>query len=92
MFNMLDMYNFTVIAAIWLTISLAFAVPVAVSASRRKMNPFGWGILAFLAWIPGLIMFLIFMRPKFTDVKCTSCGQMIPKNHIYCPFCGHKDN
>lgn len=76
----------------WLAISLAFAIPIGISASRRKMNQFGWGILAFFTWVIGLVIFLIFINPKCDDVKCSSCGEMIPKNHVYCPFCGHNDN
>lgn len=82
----------TTLVAMWLAISLAFAIPVGVSASRRKMNPFGWSILVFFTWAVGLVIFLIFIKPKCDDVKCVSCGEMIPKNHIYCPFCGHSAN
>lgn len=77
--------------AVWLIISLCFAIPTAISASRRGMNPLGWGALTFFTWVVGLIIFLICIKPKCDDVKCPACGGMIPKIHVYCPFCGHKD-
>lgn len=80
-----------IVFAILLIISLCFAIPTGISASRRKMNPVGWGALTFFTWVLGLVVFLICLKPKCDDVKCVACGQLIPKNHVYCPFCGHKD-
>lgn len=77
--------------AILLTISLGFAIAVGISASKRGMNPVGWGILTFFTWIFGLIIFLLFLNPKVDDVKCAGCGKSIPRNHMYCPFCGYKE-
>lgn len=77
--------------AILLTISLGFAIATGISASKRGMNPVGWGILTFFTWITGLIIFLLFAKPKIDVVKCLSCGKSIPRNHVYCPFCGHKE-
>ncbi len=80
-----------VFLGILLIISLSFAIPTGISASRRKMNPVGWGALTFFTWLVGLVVFLIFLKPKCDDVKCVACGEWIPKIHVYCPFCGHKD-
>lgn len=75
---------------LWLAISLGFAIPTGISASKRGMNPVGWGILTFLTWLSGLIIFLLFAKPKADEVSCEACGQRIPRNHVYCPFCGHQ--
>ncbi|MGN0474051.1 MAG: hypothetical protein ACI4IJ_03085 [Acutalibacteraceae bacterium] len=80
-----------ILFAIWLVISLCFAIPTGISASGRRMNPFGWGALTFFTWVVGLVIFLIYLKPKCDDVKCSACGEMIPRVHVYCPFCGHKD-
>lgn len=78
--------------AILLTISLGFAIATGISASKHGMNPVGWGTLTFFTWIIGLTIFLLVLKPKIDDVKCISCGKSIPRNHVYCPFCGNKES
>lgn len=80
-----------ILTAILLGISLGFAIPIGISASRRGMNAVGWGALAFFTWLAGLIIFLLFAQPKRDNVICTACGASIPRVHRFCPFCGHQD-
>lgn len=79
------------VIVIWLAGSLGFAIPTGISAAKRGMNAVGWGILAFLTWLSGLIIFLLFAKPKADEVACAACGERIPRNHMYCPFCGHRE-
>ncbi len=81
-----------ILTAILLGISLGFAIPIGISASRRGMNAVGWGVFAFFTWFTGLIVFLLFAKPKTDDMACSACGQRIPRNHVYCPFCGHRES
>ena len=83
--------SFAIFAVVMLGISLAFAVPTGVSASKRGMNALGWGALAFFTWLMGLLLFLLCKNPVIDDVVCVKCGSRIPKNHVYCPFCGYKE-
>lgn len=58
-------------------------------ASRRYMsNPFGWGVLAVLANIPGLLIYLAIRPKRGVRSNCTSCYQIVPKDSNYCPHCG----
>ena len=82
---------FILLAVILLVISLGFAIPIGISASRRGMNAIGWAVLAFFTWIVGLLFFLFNIQPVNTDTLCPVCGNWIPMNHVYCPFCGHRD-
>lgn len=81
----------TILIILWLAGSLGFAIPTGISAAKRGMNPVGWGILTFLTWLSGLIIFLLFAKPKTEEVTCVACGQRIPQIHVYCPFCGHRE-
>lgn len=78
------------IAVILLAVSLGFAIPIGVSASHRGMNSIGWAALAFFTWIVGLVLFLLNLQPIITDTPCPACGNMIPIDHVFCPFCGHR--
>lgn len=80
-----------ILAAVMAGVSLAFAVPTGVSASKRGMNPLGWGTLAFFTWIVGVVIYLICIKPRRDEVICAACGNSIPRQHVFCPFCGHKD-
>jgi hypothetical protein len=82
---------FIMIAVILLAVSLGFAVPIGISASHRGMNPIGWAILAFFTWIAGLVLFLLHLQPVISEMQCPVCGNLIPIQHVFCPFCGHRD-
>lgn len=77
---------------IWLAISLGFAIPTGISAAKRGMNSAGWGMLTFFTWVMGLILFLLFAKPKADEVTCAACGEKIPRVHVYCPFCGYRES
>lgn len=85
-------YATMILMIIWLAISLGFAIPTGISAAKRGMNSVGWGILTFFTWVTGLILFLLFAKPKADEVKCAVCGEKIPRVHVYCPFCGHRES
>lgn len=82
---------YIIIVVMLLAISLGFAIPIGICASRRGMNPVGWGVLAFFTWIVGLVLFLLNIQPVMNDMRCPFCGNLIPINHVFCPFCGHRD-
>ena len=83
--------SFLFLAVVMIAISLSFAIPIGISASHREMNAIGWAVIAFFTWVVGLVLFLLNIQPIITDVNCPSCGNRIPKEHVFCPFCGYRD-
>ena len=84
-------FLFILLGFLLLAISLGFAIPIGISASHRGMNAIGWAVLAFFTWIVGLVLFLLHLQPVITDMQCPVCGNLIPIQHVFCPFCGHRD-
>lgn len=84
-------FLFILLGFLLLAISLGFAIPIGISASHRGMNAIGWAVLAFFTQIAGLVLFLIHIQPMITDTQCPACGILIPNQHVFCPFCGHRD-
>ena len=48
-------------------IPLAVAIAVGIDASKRGMNPWGWGIFVFLILIIGLPAYFITRKPKLSE-------------------------
>jgi len=58
-----------------LIISLALAILVGKDASKRGMNPWGWGIGVFILWIIFLPLYFIVRSRKHNKlIKCPKCG------------------
>lgn len=57
-------------------------------ASRRKMNPVLWTLVAVIA--PAFVGFIIYLlvRSHFPDLACPSCGTAVEKTYVVCPGCG----
>lgn len=57
---------------IGLFIALAVAIWVGQDASKRGMNPWGWGIFVFLILIIGLPVYLATRKPIGSGVRGSS--------------------
>lgn len=73
-----------------LLLVLLFMIGIYVcrDASRRKMNPVLWTLVAVIA--PAFTGFIIYLlvRSSFPDLECPSCACSVEKTYVVCPGCG----
>lgn len=86
---------------LWFIVAIVFAVWMYRDAESRGMNGVLWLIVALIAGIIGLIIYLIVREPKRPlqpmpsalqpeqPVRhCINCGRPLSPNAVFCPHCG----
>ena len=78
----LSIFEITAIEGISVAMALALEVPWGRIAERIGYRH---------TMVVCNLLFLLCKNPVIDDVVCVKCGNRIPKNHVYCPFCGYKE-
>lgn len=78
------------ILIIVLTLLIIQASWMFYDASKRNENKWLWGFFGLLNLPSSIIIYLLVTRRLNRRMTCPHCLYSIPKDSVYCSYCGHE--